>query len=429
MAAAFIKSIANGSTTSPVVITNDASAITVGTLAIVAVTIRGTVNPTAIAVTDSNGGNTWQQDGAAQVDVTNSFIRWYFSTSIAGAIAATTGTVTVTTTGGTFTRIEATLVTASGCKTSGWFDVHHSAGPTTSNAPNSGNATTTANGDFAIGVIPYVAASGAGTQGAGWTKAQDVGIGGSTTNSVFVEYQVLGNAGAYAATASLSSSVGWDADIWTYLAAPTTPVNTVAPVVSGTTTVGQTLSTTDGTWTNTPTSFAYRWQRDNHGGGSYSNIGSATANTYVLVDGDDGCNIRCVVTATNGSGSGPPANSNAVGTVVEPAPVNTVAPLVSGSAPVGSILSVTTGTWSNMGGYLPAFTYQWTRAGVNIGGATASSYTTVSADATHAVGCTVTATNTGGNASQASSNTITPTSSSGAVTVPAEGEWGLEWQP
>jgi hypothetical protein len=41
------------------------------------------------------------------------------------------------------------------------------------------------------------------------------------------------------------------------------PLSTIAPVVSGTATVGQTLSTTNGTWTGTPTIvFTYQWQRN-----------------------------------------------------------------------------------------------------------------------------------------------------------------------
>ena len=43
---------------------------------------------------------------------------------------------------------------------------------------------------------------------------------------------------------------------------PLAPLNTVAPVISGTASVGQTLTvTSDGTWTNTPTSYTYQWRR------------------------------------------------------------------------------------------------------------------------------------------------------------------------
>lgn len=82
------------------------------------------------------------------------------------------------------------------------------------------------------------------------------------------------------------------------------PANSVAPVVSGTSVVGQTLSTTDGTWSGSPT-FTYQWTRDG------VNIGSATANTYLLVTADIGCDIACKVTGTNAAGNAT-GTSNAI---------------------------------------------------------------------------------------------------------------------
>lgn len=84
--------------------------------------------------------------------------------------------------------------------------------------------------------------------------------------------------------------------------------NTVAPAVTGTPTVGETLATTDGTWNVTPDSVAYQWQRDG------MDIGGATANTHALVAGDVGAMVRCVVTATKAEGTAS-ANSNAVGPI------------------------------------------------------------------------------------------------------------------
>lgn len=86
-------------------------------------------------------------------------------------------------------------------------------------------------------------------------------------------------------------------------------------------------------------------------------------------------------------------------------PVNTVAPSVSGSTYVGSVLTCSTGTWT--GAPTPTYTYQWKRAGSNISGATSSSYTSKAADVGNAVSCTVTATNAAGAASANSSNSIT----------------------
>jgi surface protein len=85
---------------------------------------------------------------------------------------------------------------------------------------------------------------------------------------------------------------------------PPAPVNTVLPNVTGVAIVGDILTTDDGTWTGSPTSYAYQWKR------GATNIGT-NANTYTLVNADAGQSITCVVTATNAGGS-TPATSNAV---------------------------------------------------------------------------------------------------------------------
>jgi len=83
------------------------------------------------------------------------------------------------------------------------------------------------------------------------------------------------------------------------------PVNTSAPAVTGTATVGSTLSCSMGNWTYVPTSYTYQWLRN---GG---NIAGATASTRVLAAADVGTNVSCRVTATNAAGS-TSVNSNAV---------------------------------------------------------------------------------------------------------------------
>ena len=84
----------------------------------------------------------------------------------------------------------------------------------------------------------------------------------------------------------------------------TTPANSVAPSISGTTTNGQTLTGTRGTWSGYPVpTYAYRWKRAATSGGSYTNITGATSLTYTLTDDDIDAFIKFEVTATNSSGS------------------------------------------------------------------------------------------------------------------------------
>lgn len=76
------------------------------------------------------------------------------------------------------------------------------------------------------------------------------------------------------------------------------PVNTLAPAVTGTATVGQVLTTTLGTWTGDPTiTYARQWKRDGVA------ISGATGATYTLVADDATKKVKCTVTATNGGGS------------------------------------------------------------------------------------------------------------------------------
>lgn len=80
-----------------------------------------------------------------------------------------------------------------------------------------------------------------------------------------------------------------------------------------------------------------------------------------------------------------------VGNSYGSAPVNTVAPAVTGTATFGSTLTTTNGTWT--GSPPPTFTYQWQRVTTNISGATSSTYVLVAADVGNTIRCVVTATN------------------------------------
>jgi glucose/arabinose dehydrogenase len=91
----------------------------------------------------------------------------------------------------------------------------------------------------------------------------------------------------------------------TYLEAPTAPVNTSPPTISGAPREGATLTANQGAWSGrTPMTFAYEWLRCSKSGGSCTSIPGATSKTYLLTGTDVGSKIRVRVTATNASGSG-----------------------------------------------------------------------------------------------------------------------------
>jgi hypothetical protein len=181
---------------------------------------------------------------------------------------------------------------------------------------------------------------------------------------------------------------------------PAAPLNVIAPVISGTPASGQTLTVSSvGSWAGYPVpTFSYQWQDDG------VNIGGATASSFLLTDTQIGGVVTCVVTATNSEGTdSEPSNGLGPVTAALAAPVNTVAPVASGTGTVGETLSVTDGTWT--GNPTPTYAYQWRRNGSNIGGATSSTYLLVLADNGADVDCLVTATNSQGSAS-ADSNDI-----------------------
>ncbi len=100
------------------------------------------------------------------------------------------------------------------------------------------------------------------------------------------------------------------------------PVDTAAPVVSGTPAVGRTLSCATGTWTGSPTlSYSHAWLRNG------SAIPGAAASTYVVQTADQGTGLACRVTATNKSGSAA-AVSNTLAVPAAPPPLPPMRPEV-----------------------------------------------------------------------------------------------------
>jgi hypothetical protein len=115
---------------------------------------------------------------------------------------------------------------------------------------------------------------------------------------------------------------------------PAEPENTALPVIAGTLQEGRTLNVSNGTWLNSPESFAYQWHRADD-----EAITDATASTYELTAAEVGAGVYCVVTATNDEGS-VAAQSATTASIATAAP----------NAPTGLILTAIDG----------GFEAQWT---------------------------------------------------------------------
>jgi hypothetical protein len=87
---------------------------------------------------------------------------------------------------------------------------------------------------------------------------------------------------------------------------PAVPADSGAPAISGNPAVGQTLTCSTGSWSNSPTGYSYLWKRDG------SPIAFAIQSTYQVASADAGHNLTCQVTAYNAGGAGQPATSAAV---------------------------------------------------------------------------------------------------------------------
>ncbi len=182
-----------------------------------------------------------------------------------------------------------------------------------------------------------------------------------------------------------------------------TPVNELAPEVVGAGFVGEQLVCGAGSWNGTVTEFRYEWLRDA--------LPTASGLTYDVTTADEGHTLWCVVTAIGAEGSAEAESANSVAIPrgrAESLPENIIPPEVSGQAALGQSLTCSTGTW--VGTPAPGFTYQWVRdAGTDetiIESANANSYKVASADEGHSLSCLVTATNSAGNASELSRNSV-----------------------
>jgi hypothetical protein len=167
------------------------------------------------------------------------------------------------------------------------------------------------------------------------------------------------------------------------------PHNTSRPTISGEARDGKTLQASHGGWQGTaPISYSYQWLRCNTSGGGCSALGYASSASYVLRTADVGHRLRVEVRASNGGGSATVlSDPTAVVAARGEAPASSSPPSLSGSAVVGSTLSLSNGSWRGTQPF--SFKYWWQRCDVNgnncatIGGATSHTYTLGKSDFGH----------------------------------------------
>jgi hypothetical protein len=186
------------------------------------------------------------------------------------------------------------------------------------------------------------------------------------------------------------------------------PANTALPTISGTKEQGQTLTGTKGTWSNSPTSWSYRWQRCTAEGTSCTNIDNAAQRTYTLTAADVDHALRFVVTASNADGQTSAASKPTAVISSNTAPKNTARPTISGLAQPGEALTADPGTWT---GGVRSYAYQWQHCDsvgngcADVVGATGKTYGVRAADVGGTLRVVVTAKNLAGSTSTNSDNT------------------------
>ena len=275
-------------------------------------------------------------------------------------------------------------------------------GPTITGQAQQGNTLSVSNGAWSNGPTQFSYV---------WQDCNSSGtscapISGATSSSYTLQVSDVGSFVAATVTASNSGGQGSSTVSTTRAVLPAVPQDSTAPGIAGVPQQGVTLSASNGVWINNPTAYSYAWEDCTGPGTNCTAISGAKSSTYKLTAGDVGKYVNVTVTASNLGGQAS-VTTTSVGPVLPPAPVNTTAPSLTGTAEQGKTLSVTNGSWSNGP---TSYSYAWEHCNSSgscspIPGATSSSYTLSAADIGATIICVVTASGPGGQTAASSGKT------------------------
>lgn len=184
--------------------------------------------------------------------------------------------------------------------------------------------------------------------------------------------------------------------------------NVTRPSISGDARVAAVLTADPGTWSVASPSFEYQWLANG------SVIPGATRRTYTLTAAEKGDRITVSVTARATGYTPGSATSASTAVVGDNTPKNTVAPSITGTPAVASVLTADPGTWTPTG---LAYAYQWFADGVAISGATAQTYRLTDAEFGKSITVKVTASTEGYVPASATSAAVGPVVAGQAITV------------
>jgi hypothetical protein len=194
------------------------------------------------------------------------------------------------------------------------------------------------------------------------------------------------------------------------------PTNTSAPTLQGQAAqpfVGDKLTVTNGTWTGSPTTYTYQWDRCDPTGDRQNcvAIAGATAQTYTVATADINHTLRADVTATNADGPTKADTKGSGNVAARTAPKGVTRPSVEGTPVVGNTLTADTGNWTGA----TTFSFQWQQCDANgnnctdIAGATGKTYGVRSTDTGHELLVLVKASNRFGSTTAGSDRSVPAT--------------------